>query len=87
MSYLTARSPHLFTISTHACTLQLSEGDSPETVLDCGLIKGHAYCVIDLRKLDVGQGLMKYFKGEKGYMLKLRNPWGAKEWNGPWSDR
>ena len=65
---------------------QLSEGDAPEAVLDCGLIKGHAYCVTDVRKLDISSGMMKYFKREKVRMIRLRNPWGEKEWNGPWSD-
>ena len=66
--------------------LQLSEGDSPEAALDCGLIKGHAYCITDVRELDVGHGLRQFFKKEKAYMIHLRNPWGEKEWNGPWSD-
>jgi len=55
--------------------------------LECGLVKGHAYCMTDIRKLDLHQGLKGFFKKEKGYMVKLRNPWGQKEWNGPWSDR
>ena len=32
--------------------LQVSEGESPETALDCGLIKGHAYCVTDTRTVS-----------------------------------
>ena len=66
--------------------VQLSEGDSPEAVLDCGLVKGHAYCMTDIRKLDISHGMMKYFKKQKVFMVRLRNPWGEKEWNGPWSD-
>lgn len=31
--------------------VQLASGDSPETVLDCGLVKGHAYCVTDVKKV------------------------------------
>lgn len=69
-----------------SCSIALSEGDSPEAVLDCGLIKGHAYCVTDVRQLDISHGMMKYFKKEKIYMLRIRNPWGEKEWTGAWSD-
>ncbi|XP_043540891.1 calpain-5-like [Chiloscyllium plagiosum] len=54
--------------------------------MDCGLVKGHAYGVTDVRKVRVGQGLMAFFKQEKLYMIRMRNPWGSTEWNGPWSD-
>ncbi|RXM93222.1 Calpain-5 [Acipenser ruthenus] len=58
-----------------------------EARLDCGLVKGHAYAVTDVRKVRLGHGLLSYLKSEKLFMIRMRNPWGEKEWNGPWSDR
>ena len=30
---------------------------------------------------------LRYFRGrEKLYLVRLQNPWGAKEWTGPFSD-
>eukprot|EP00061_Rhincodon_typus_P012805 g38764.t1 len=57
-----------------------------ETRLSTGLVKGHAYAVTDARKVRLGHGLLAYFKAEKLFMIRMRNPWGQKEWNGPWSD-
>ncbi|XP_035535532.1 calpain-5-like [Morone saxatilis] len=62
-----------------------SESDI-EARLDCGLVKGHAYAVTDVRKVRLGHGLLAYFKSDKLNMIRLRNPWGQREWNGPWSD-
>lgn len=39
-----------------------------------GIQEKHAYSIMEARDID-GQRL-----------LKLRNPWGKTEWNGPWSD-
>ncbi|KAK2806710.1 hypothetical protein FQN50_005704 [Emmonsiellopsis sp. PD_5] len=39
-----------------------------------GVVTSHAYSVMDAREI----------KGKR--MLRLRNPWGQKEWTGPWSD-
>ncbi|XP_028626478.1 calpain-5 isoform X1 [Grammomys surdaster] len=57
-----------------------------ETRLACGLVKGHAYAVTDVRKVRLGHGLLAFFKSEKLDMIRLRNPWGEREWTGPWSD-
>ncbi|KIY01600.1 uncharacterized protein Z520_03152 [Fonsecaea multimorphosa CBS 102226] len=39
-----------------------------------GISEGHAYSIMDAREIN----------GER--LLKLRNPWGKKEWTGRWSD-
>ncbi|XP_029458029.1 calpain-5 [Rhinatrema bivittatum] len=57
-----------------------------EARLDCGLVKGHAYAVTDVRKVRLGHGLLAFFKSEKLDMIRMRNPWGEREWNGAWSD-
>ncbi|XP_059564359.1 calpain-5 isoform X2 [Myotis daubentonii] len=57
-----------------------------EVRLACGLVKGHAYAITDVRKVRLGHGLLAFFKSEKLDMIRLRNPWGEREWNGPWSD-
>ena len=43
-----------------------------------GLISDHAYAVISLHVVDTDQGEVK--------LIKMRNPWGHKEWMGDWSD-
>ncbi|XP_078544929.1 calpain-6 [Lissotriton helveticus] len=56
-----------------------------ETQTEFGLVKGHAYSVTAVRKVTLGQTLL-CSKSEKIFMIRLRNPWGNKEWSGPWSD-
>ncbi|XP_048371084.1 calpain-6 isoform X1 [Sphaerodactylus townsendi] len=51
-----------------------------------GLIQGHAYAVTAIRKVALGDKLLPCVKSEKLFMIRLRNPWGKKEWNGAWSD-
>ena len=45
-----------------------------KNVSDVGLVEGHAFTFISAHE----------HKGVK--VVKLRNPWGAREWNGDWSD-
>jgi len=52
-------------------------GGGIEQELDgMGLFAGHAYAIIDARELPVS--------GTR--LIRLRNPWGRKEWKGRWSD-
>uniref|UniRef100_A0A8C4DZT5 Calpain 5a n=2 Tax=Dicentrarchus labrax TaxID=13489 RepID=A0A8C4DZT5_DICLA len=53
--------------------------------LDCGLVKGRAYTVTDVRRVILGHSLLAYFKSDKLTMIRMRTPWGQGEWNGPWS--
>ena len=44
-----------------------------------GLVTGHAYSISGSIEFDIGPGV-------KARLLRVRNTWGNKEWNGPWSD-
>ncbi|XP_029107050.1 calpain-5-like isoform X3 [Scleropages formosus] len=69
-----------------SCSIRATTVEDMEARLDCGLVKGHAYAVTDVRKARLGHGLLAFFKSEKLNMIRMRNPWGEKEWSGPWSD-
>ncbi|KAL5506663.1 hypothetical protein EMCRGX_G008375 [Ephydatia muelleri] len=68
-----------------SCSIAKDDPGS-DGVLSCGLVQGHAYCVLDVRKVPLHSGIAALFRKEKLMMVKLMNPWGHKEWNGPWSD-
>ena len=57
------------------------------TDVPSGVLSGHAYSIIDVFTIkavfenDDGQEIKKDVK-----LLRCRNPWGKKEWNGAWSD-
>uniref|UniRef100_A0A8C4NR77 Calpain-3 n=1 Tax=Dicentrarchus labrax TaxID=13489 RepID=A0A8C4NR77_DICLA len=52
-----------------------------ETRTVTGLVKGHAYSVTAVDECKPSQQ-----KDSKVRLVRLRNPWGQVEWNGPWSD-
>ncbi|XP_034557645.1 calpain-5-like [Notolabrus celidotus] len=69
-----------------SCSIRATTAADMEAKLDCGLVKGHAYAVTDVRRVRLGHGLLAYFRSDKLEMIRMRNPWGEREWNGPWSD-
>uniref|UniRef100_A0A8C9TYM3 Calpain-3 n=1 Tax=Scleropages formosus TaxID=113540 RepID=A0A8C9TYM3_SCLFO len=52
-----------------------------ETRTVTGLVKGHAYSVTAVEECK-----QSHQKEAKVRLVRLRNPWGQVEWNGPWSD-
>ena len=44
-----------------------------------GLVNSHAYTLVDLMNIKS--------KGKRVQLVKMRNTWGFKEWNGDWGDR
>lgn len=70
-----------------AVSFQAATAADMEARLACGLVKGHAYAVTDVRRVRLGHGLLAFFKSDKLTMIRMRNPWGEREWNGAWSDR
>ncbi|KAM8854597.1 calpain-5-like [Synchiropus picturatus] len=69
-----------------SCSIQATSAAEMEARLASGLVKGHAYAVTDVRRVRLGHGLLAYFRSDKLTMIRMRNPWGQREWNGPWSD-
>lgn len=55
-----------------------STKNDPETD-QYGLVTNHAYTLIGAKEYNQ--------KGLRLRLLKIRNPWGFKEWNGDWSDK
>jgi calpain-5 len=61
-----------------------SEGVESDVVVDgepCGLLARHAYAIIDVIQIEDSTAR----KG-RHRLVRLRNPWGQREWNGKWSD-
>ncbi|XP_077476294.1 calpain-3 isoform X3 [Stigmatopora argus] len=52
-----------------------------ETRTSTGLVKGHAYSVTAVDECRASQ-----HRDSRVRLVRLRNPWGQVEWNGPWSD-
>ncbi|XP_057301622.1 calpain-5-like [Hydractinia symbiolongicarpus] len=69
-----------------SASIKVTSRDEMEKQLDTGLIKGHAYGISAVKKIPLSEGFFSSFNAEKLFLVKLRNPWGEKEWNGPWSD-
>ncbi|XP_006632721.1 calpain-5 [Lepisosteus oculatus] len=69
-----------------SCSIKATSSLEMEARMSCGLVKGHAYSVTGVRKVRLGHGLMTFFRAEKIFMIRMRNPWGKTEWNGTWSD-
>jgi len=62
-----------------SASIECADSSQMEARLDSGLIVGHAYGVSRVYELEVGShGLCR--------LIKLRNPWGQKEWQGDWRD-
>lgn len=70
-----------------AASIPAESSEEMEASTDTGLVKGHAYGVTAIKNVALeGSGLFSFFKTEKIPMIRLRNPWGQGEWNGPFSD-
>lgn len=55
-----------------------SSKGSGEKLSDLGIVGGHAYALLSVHEFDYEDKTVK--------LVRLRNPWGHKEWNGAWSD-
>lgn len=78
-------------MSDHAlmcCAITPHSHEEAEMRTNVGLVKGHAYGITACRKINIGDtGLFSIFRGvQKVRMIRLKNPWGEREWNGAFSD-
>ena len=53
-----------------------------------GLIPGHGYILTDIQDVHLPEELVKKLNCHTSLrVVRLRNPWGEKEWTGAWSER
>ncbi|KAM7061758.1 calpain-9 [Acridotheres tristis] len=60
------------------CSIDTSSAAESEARTPFGLVKGHAYSVTGIEEVS--------YRGRQVKLIRIRNPWGQVEWNGPWSD-
>ncbi|XP_009469180.1 PREDICTED: calpain-9 isoform X2 [Nipponia nippon] len=61
------------------CSIDISSATESEAKTPFGLIKGHAYSVTGIDEVR--------YRDQQVQLIRIRNPWGQVEWNGPWSDK
>uniref|UniRef100_F6WTS6 Calpain 6 n=1 Tax=Xenopus tropicalis TaxID=8364 RepID=F6WTS6_XENTR len=69
-----------------SCYIKPVSSNDMEAVTSYGLVKGHAYSVTAIKKMPVGQRILCFGNSNKLFMIRMRNPWGKREWKGAWSD-
>uniref|UniRef100_A0A8C9ZJT6 Calpain catalytic domain-containing protein n=1 Tax=Sander lucioperca TaxID=283035 RepID=A0A8C9ZJT6_SANLU len=85
--YLDKAPPKFFQIMQKAlslgsllgCSIKKNSADEKEKRTALNLFKGHAYSVTGAEEVN--------FQGKPVQLVRMRNPWGYKEWTGPWSDK
>ncbi|XP_059838205.1 calpain-9 [Hypanus sabinus] len=78
--------PNLFTLIKKVlnrgcmlgCSIDITSAAETEARTQTGLIKGHAYSITGVDQVNS--------RGRPVQLIRVRNPWGQVEWNGPWSD-
>ncbi|KAM9316870.1 uncharacterized protein PAF06_007965 [Gastrophryne carolinensis] len=55
-----------------------SDSGSGEIVVSTNIVKNHAYTLTGAEEI--------VYRGDTVQIVRVRNPWGYKEWNGAWSD-
>ncbi|XP_067876292.1 calpain-9 [Heterodontus francisci] len=60
------------------CSIDISSAAETEARTTTGLVKGHAYSITGVEQVNS--------RGRPAQLIRVRNPWGQVEWNGPWSD-
>ncbi|XP_063719131.1 calpain-1 catalytic subunit-like isoform X2 [Symsagittifera roscoffensis] len=68
------------------CSIPTSEDEGFEVACDNGLLKGHAYSVTGLHEVVIERSEDDSENGVTKRLIRIRNPWGEKEWTGRWSD-
>ena len=63
------------------CTIDSNKRSNQSTLEKFGLCDFHSYTMMQVKAVPLSKG-----HNQIRYFLQLRNPWGTREWLGPWSD-